>query len=95
MSRFDICMGYWMFYCSWHGGGLTDRCRAKGRGIAEQLSRLSFFPGMSGDTPSWEDNYDATEVYIGLIAKYHGKDRADAESKEIERTDAEACAGSA
>jgi hypothetical protein len=87
MDRFDICMGYWMFYCSWHSGGLTDRCRAKGRGIAEQLHRMQFSPGMGGDTPSREDNYSATEVYIGLIAKYHGQERADKESAEITALD--------
>jgi len=87
-SRFDICMGYWMFYARCHRGGLTDRCRAKGRGIAEQLSRMQFSPGMD-DSPSSSDNEMAAEIYLGLIEKYHGADCANQELAEIESERAE------
>ena len=87
-SRFDIRMGYWMFYALWHSGGLTDRCRAKGRGIAGQLGRMQFSPGMD-DSPSSSDNQQAAEIYLGLIEKYHGEMLANTERVRIENERAE------
>lgn len=67
--RFDIAEAYFCFYVDWHSGGLTDRCRAKGRGIATQLSRLAFRPRPNLSTETLET--EGREIYEGLVLAYH------------------------
>lgn len=85
MNRFDIALGYWVFYTLWHSGGLTERCREKGRGIAAQLHALRFRPG--NDDLSAEENEGAREVYLALIERYHGAGRAREEEAELLATE--------
>lgn len=67
--RFDIAEAYWCFYSDWHSGGLTDRCRSKGRGIATQLARLAFRPRPNLTAENLEA--DGREIYEGLVLAYH------------------------
>lgn len=76
-DRFDICEAYWMYYCLWHNGGLTRRCRKRNadtgklnRGIAVQLSRMRFKPAPSLDLDSLSDN--GKDIYEALVQKHEG-----------------------
>lgn len=68
-GRFDICEAYFCFLVDWNRGGLTRRCEAKGRGIAQQLHRMQFRPGLALGTDSLGE--EAREVYDALVKKYH------------------------
>lgn len=74
-DRFDICDAYWMFYSLWHSGGLTKRCHRQGRGIAVQLSRIGYHPGMGQGFESMSGN--ALDIYIDLVKTYHPGERDD------------------
>lgn len=85
MSRFDIVEAYFVFSMLWHSGGLTDRCRAKGRGIDEQLWRMKFRPSPALGSPA-DLEEDGREVYLGLVEKYH-PDALEQERAELEAAD--------
>ena len=68
-DRFDVCEAYWLFYCHWHRGGMTLRCEAKGRGIAEQLDRMRYRPSPLLELDTMSDG--AREIYELLVAEYH------------------------
>jgi len=69
MTRIDICEGYYWYFAFYHRGGLTNRCLATGRGIAEQLDRIRFRIGMLQREPQGE----ALTVYENLVRTWENK----------------------
>ena len=71
MNRIDVCDAYWVYYMLWHASGLTRRCHAQGRGIAEQLHRLRYRASpLLGSEHDLTD--DARDVYDGLVQRWEG-----------------------
>lgn len=64
--RFDVVDAYAAFGDWWNSGGLTDRCRAKGRSISSALHRMKYRnpgPYLESDASKY--------IYVELVRRYH------------------------
>ena len=77
-SRFDVVDAYAAFGDWWNRGGLTARCRAKGRSIGGQLSRMRYRnPG------DYLESDASKDIYVELVRRYH-PDRVEEAEAEME-----------
>lgn len=68
MTKLEIMNAYWIYLQEWQVYARTQRCRIRGKSIADQLLRMKFKPVKKF---SYEDlNYNELQVYNHLVDSY-------------------------
>ena len=76
-DRFDIALAWYHYCAAWHSGTRDWRY--------ERLSRMRkyFYPGESHIHTLAGESENAFEIYLDIVARYEGKERAEEERLDL------------